>query len=188
VGGKTSFEAFDAKGTCCMSNTATNTLMAFDIDHPAKGWQQLSSYPGKPRWLPTVTSNAQSIWLLGGIFQNAQKSPVIRFDEVLKYDIAQGKWTVMPPLPKEAAEAQPLSSLTIANQILLFSSHKKVWGLDLGTEHYSETTPKPQSAAVDQFFWLGQETIGAGGENQPEGPRRRSPWTFTARIVPVGTK
>ena len=36
---------------------------------------------------------------------------------------------------------------------------------------------------IDQFFWLHDRIIGAGGESQVEGPRRRSEWTLVARVV-----
>lgn len=183
VGGTTSFEAFDAAGTCCASNTATNTLLVFDTDRPARGWQQRSPYPGRARWLPAVTSDGKSIWVFGGIFQAESKGAVTKFDEVLKYDLSQGQWNVMPPLPKGVADLQPLTSLAIKDHILLFSGQRKVWQLDLRTQQYSETTPMPEAAAVGQFFWLHQQIIGAGGESHIEGPRRRSPWTFIARLV-----
>jgi len=41
----------------------------------------------------------------------------------------------------------------------------------------------PEAVAVDQFFWLHDRIFGAGGESQIEGPRRRSEWTFVARVV-----
>jgi len=183
VGGTTAFEAFDAAGTCCASNTATSTLLELDTDHPANGLKQLSSYPGKARWLSSVASDGKSIWLFGGLFQAEQKAPVTKFDEVLRYDLSTGQWHVMPPLPTGAADLQPLTSLVIPNYILLFSAKKHVWKLDLRSQRYAKTTPMPEAVAVDRFLWLHQQIIGAGGEIQPEGPRRRSPLTLIARLA-----
>ena len=187
VGGTTAFEAMDEAGTCCTTRTATNTLLAFDTNHPARGWQRLASHPGKARWLSAVTTDGNAIWVMGGILQAEPKGPVTKFNEVLKYELATGKWQVMPPLPPDATEHQPLTALTIHGRILLFTTRKEVWQLDLGTQQYTRTTPLPLAAAVDRFFWLDQEIVGAGGEIQPPGPRRRSPWIFTGRITNLST-
>jgi hypothetical protein len=117
------------------------------------------------------------------MFQSASKDPVTNFREVLKYDLARESWGAMPPLPKAIADMQPLCSLKIGDRIFLFTGLKTVWQFDLGTGRYFETTPMPEAVAVDQFFWLHDRIIGAGGESQMEGPRRRSEWTFVARIV-----
>ena len=183
VGGATSFEAFDAAGTCCATNTVTNSLMALDTDSPAKGWRQLAPFPGRARWLPAVSTNGKAIWLFGGMLQSKSTDPVTNFREVLKYDLARENWSVMQPLPPIVADAQPLCSLKIRERIFLFTGLKTVWELEPGSERYSETTPMPEAVAVDQFFWLSDRIIGAGGESQVEGPRRRSEWTFVARIV-----
>jgi len=120
---------------------------------------------------------------LGGISKTEPRASVIKFDEVLKYDLSQGKWNVMPPLPRGVVDLQSLTSLAIEDHILLFTGQRNVWQLDLRTQQYAETTPMPQAVAVDQFFWLHQQIVGAGGESEIEGPRRRSQWTFTARLV-----
>ncbi|MGH9343056.1 MAG: Kelch repeat-containing protein [Terriglobia bacterium] len=184
VGGTTSFEAYDAAGTCCTSKTATSTLLRFDMGHPARGWRKLSPYPGAPRWLPAVAIHGKSIWLFGGIFESDPKVPPTEFDGVLKYDLTQGRWNVMPRLPKPVATIQPLCSLALGNNIFLFTGHKQVWQFNLRTQRYSETTPMPESVYVDRFFWVDERIIGAGGESTPAGPRRRSPWTIIARLSP----
>jgi N-acetylneuraminic acid mutarotase len=183
VGGATSFEAFDAAGTCCATNTVTNSLLVFDTESPAKGWRHLASFPGRGRWMPAATTDGKAIWLFGGMFQSHSADPVTNLGEVLKYDLARESWGAMPALPKALADMQPVCSLKIGDRIFLFTGLKTVWQLDLGTGRYSETTPMPEAVAVDQFFRLHDRIVGAGGESQVEGPRRRSEWTFVARIV-----
>jgi N-acetylneuraminic acid mutarotase len=183
VGGTTSFEAYDTSGTCCTTKTATNSLLVLDTNFPKKGWWQLAPFPGRGRWLPAVSTDGKSIWLFGGMFQSDSKDPVTNFSEVLKYDFARERWSVSPPLPKAIADMQPLCSLKIRDSIFLFTGQKTVWQLDLRSGRYSETAPMPEAVVVDQFFWLHQRIIGAGGESQVEGPRRRSEWTFVARVV-----
>jgi hypothetical protein len=157
--------------------------MVLDTDSPAKSWRQLAPIPGRGRWLPAATTDGKAIWLFGGMLQSASTDPVTNFRDVLKYGLARESWSVMPPLPQTIADAQPLCSLKIGDRIFLFTGLKAVWQLKPGTGRYSETTPMPEAVAVDQFFWLHDRIIGAGGECQVEGPRRRSEWTFVARIV-----
>lgn len=183
VGGTTSFESFDAAGTCCATNTVTNSLMVLDTDSPAKGWRQLIPFPGRGRWLPAASTDGKAIWLFGGMVQSKFMDPVTNFSEVLKYDLARESWSPAESLPKAMADMQPLCALKIRDHILLFTGQKSVWQFDSHTGRYSETTPMPEAVAVDQFFWLHDRIIGAGGESQIEGPRRRSEWTFLARIV-----
>jgi N-acetylneuraminic acid mutarotase len=183
VGGTTSYESFDLAGTCCATNTVTNSVLVFDADSPAKGWRQLAAFPGRGRWLPAATTDGKAIWLFGGMLQSKSTDPVTNFGDVLKYDLARESWSVMPPLPQTVADAQPLCSLRIGDRILLFTALKTVWELEPVTGRYSETTPMPEAVAVDQFFWLHDRIFGAGGESQIEGPRRRSEWTFVARVV-----
>ena len=64
---------------------------------------------------------------MGGLFSSAQKAPIEKFDEVLRYDIQECKWTTMPALPADVAQSQPLSSLSVENQILIFTDQTKVW-------------------------------------------------------------
>lgn len=185
VGGTRLFEAFDAAGTCCTSNTATKTLFVFDTEHPTKGWRKLPPYPGKARWLSTVAIDGNSIWLFGGLFQGSLKSPATNYRGVLRYNLQQQQWSVMPPLPKRAASGQPLCSLAHNNSIFLFTGHKHVWQFDLRTHQYAETTPMPREVYVGGFFWLDHRMIGTGGESIPAGPRRRSPYTFMVQISPA---
>jgi hypothetical protein len=48
---------------------------------------------------------------------------------------------------------------------------------------YRELTPLPEKVIVDKFVLLDDRIIGAGGENEPEGPRRRSEWSFIGRLI-----
>lgn len=182
VGGTTAFETLDAAGTCCSSYTASKSLFAFDTAHPARGWKRLVPYQGKARWLSTVAIDGNSIWLFGGLFEGGLKTPITYFDNGLRYDLKEHRWSVLPPLPKTVKSGQPLCSLALKNIIFLFTGHKQVWQFDLRTHRYSEATPMPKNVYVDGFFWLDHRIVGAGGESIPAGPRRRSPWTFIARI------
>jgi hypothetical protein len=48
---------------------------------------------------------------------------------------------------------------------------------------YSELNSFPEHVFVDKFVWLNDRIVGAGGENNIEGPRRRSEWTFIGKYL-----
>lgn len=181
VGGSTQFEPYDAIGTCCTTKTATNTLMTRNAAHQESGWRQLHSFPGTPRRLESVESDGKSIWMFDGVSQVSASEPLIRYPDVLRYDLARGVWSKMQPLPESLATVAPLSSLYGEGAILLFAQTGRVWQLDLTTLAYSETTPLPVPAIIDKFFWLDGRIIGAGGESPLDLPRRRSAWTIVGQ-------
>jgi N-acetylneuraminic acid mutarotase len=181
LGGATRFEPTDKAGSCCTSKTATNSLMVLDTARTANGWRQLPPYPGARRWGFSAGTDGKAIWMFGGTFQANISDPVIRFNEVLRYQIAESKWEVLRPLPESAAGA-PGAPLFLGDRVLLIGA-RKVWQLDLKTLEYSELSPLPEVAFVTTFVWLDNRIIGAGGENTIEGPRRRSEWTFIGRFV-----
>lgn len=182
LGGTTCFEAYDPAGTCCTTKTATNTLMSIEVDHPERGWHERSPYPGAKRWLPATVTDGKSIWMLGGFYQESAKDPPTTFADVLRYDIERDQWESMAPLPTAAKDAQPVSALWVENRILLFTFARKVWQLDPATSTYSEVAPLPEKVSVDRFVLIGDKIIGASGESDPEGPRRRSEWTFVGTV------
>ena len=183
LGGSTQFEPYDAAGTCCTTKTVTDSFMALDTAHPERGWRQLPPFPGPRRSLSAIETDGKSIWMFGGSFQLEQKDPITTFNEVVRYQLAEGKWETMPPLPDAAREAMPLSPFLVKDKIILVGGAKNVWQLDLKTLKYSELSPLPEAAFVDKFVWLDNMAIGAGGENSIEGPRRRSEWTFIGRVA-----
>lgn len=188
VGGTTAFEAYDAAGTCCTSKTATNSLWVFQPNHPAKGWQQLPAYPGRARWLPAVVFARGSIWIFGGLYQAIPNGSPTFFRTVLRYDLHDNHWSAMPPLPASTTRMQPLTALTIQDGILLFTPRRQVWKFNFASRRYLEMTPMPEAVAVDKFLFLDHLIVGAGGESAIEEPRRRSQWTFIARLVPASSQ
>jgi N-acetylneuraminate epimerase len=182
LGGTTQFEPLDPTGTCCTSKTATNSFMVLDTTRPEKGWSQLAPLPGPRRWFFSTTTDGKSIWMFGGRFQAEPQDPITNYSLVFRYDIAKVRWEAMKPLPEENPKASSPSPVVVKDKIILITNIKKVWQLDLGTLEYSELAPLPEAASVDTFVWLKDRIIGAGGENEIEGPRRRSEWTFIGRF------
>jgi hypothetical protein len=179
LGGVTQFEPVDAAGSCCTSQTATNSLMVLDTSQPSKGWRQLPPHPGAKRWGSSIATDGKSIWMFGGSFQAQVNDPITRFSEVLCYRIAESKWEVLKPLPDSVAGA-PGAPLFLEDRVLLIGA-KQIWQLNLRDLEYSELHPLPEVAYVTTFVWLNNRILGAGGENTIEGPRRRSEWTFVGR-------
>ncbi len=183
LGGTIRFEPYDAAGTCCTSQSATNSFMVLNTTRPAEGWRRLSPFPGAKRWGFSSETDGSFIWMFGGIYQAKPKDPVTKFDEVLRYNIVDGTWESMPPLPEATRDATPLTPVFTQDRIILVSFAKKVWQLNLKTLEYSQLAPLPEEAFVDKFVWINYQIIGAGGENRIEAPRRRSEWTFIGRFT-----
>jgi N-acetylneuraminic acid mutarotase len=183
IGGTTEFEPYDSAGTCCTSKTATNTAMVLDTAHRESGWQQLTPYPGAKRWLFAAETDGKSILLFGGIFQARQKDSVTNFNEALRYQLDDARWSVLPSLPAETHGTTPLTALFLNGRVILISSAKRVWQFNLKTLQYDELSPMPDAAFVDKFVLINDSIIGAGGESS-EGPRRRSDRTFIGKVEP----
>lgn len=185
LGGVTQFEPLDPTGTCCTSKTATNSFMVLDTTRPEKGWRQLAPLPDPRRWGFSTATEGKSIWMFGGTFQAKSQDPIANYNtQVFRYDIAQVRWEAMKPLPETKPKAGPPAPVVVKDKLILITNIKKVWQLDPGTLEYRELAPLPEAASVDKFVWLQDRIIGAGGENDIEGPRRRSEWTFIGRLGP----
>jgi hypothetical protein len=182
LGGAKEFEPYDPIGTCCTTLTATNSLWALDIKHPEKGWRELPSHPGSGRWMFTAETDGKSIWMFGGSFQTEKEAEFEYFNEVLQYSIAESAWKRVARLPTESTTVLPLVSVYVDGKIILISREKRVWEMDLTTLKYVELESVPEAAFVDKFVYSKGMLIGAGGENAVEGPRRRSDWTFLAKV------
>ena len=178
LGGVGRFEPYDDIGTCCTSRTATRRLMVWDTDHPETGWRQLPPYPGPRRWIFTADTDGESIWMFGGRYQENADGPTSVFNDVARYRIDEGAWESLPALPEATDKQRPLVALHVDRKVLLMSYEKTVWEFDVAAHTYTKTTPLPQKVFVDRFFWFDGQILGAGGENDGVGPRRRSEWTF----------
>jgi N-acetylneuraminic acid mutarotase len=179
LGGTSRFEPYDAKGTCCTSNSATNTLWALDTLDTAKSWEPLASYPGDLRWAQQAESDGSAIYMFGGSYQAAQKDPVKKLNEVLRYDLAAGRWSRVADLPPAMQGGTPAF---VHGNIILVAAAKQVMRFDPKTAQFSPLAPLPRDASVDRFAWIDPLLVGASGENSIEAPRRRSEWTFLGRV------
>jgi hypothetical protein len=182
LGGTTQFEPLDSTGTCCTSRTATTSFMVLDTARPEKGWSQLAALPGPRRWFFSTIADEKSIWMFGGRFQANPQDPLIDYNQVYRYDIAQARWKEMKPLPEKSPNAAPPSPVIVKGKIILVADTGKVWELDPMTMAYRDLARLPEATSVDKFVWLSDGIIGAGGENNLEGPRRRSDTTFIGRF------
>lgn len=179
LGGTREFEPFDSKGTCCTSRSATNTLWVLDTTDPSKAWKPLKNFPGALRWGHQAVTDGAAIYLFGGSYQAAQKDPVKKFNEVLRYDLAAGRWSRLGDMPEAAQQAAPVLA---RGKIILVAPAKKVMLFDPKSVKFSPLDPLPQDAFVDRFEWIDPLIVGASGENSIEAPRRRSEWTFLGRV------
>ena len=178
VGGNREFEAFDAKGTCCASLTARNTVWRLNPAEPAARWETLPGYPGELRWLHKAATDGQAIYLFGGVFSTAENIPAKKINEVLRLDPATG-WSKAADLPESLQIAAPAG---IVGRIVLVSGSADVMLFDPATARFTPLAGLPAKATVTQFVWIAPFLVGAGGERDPEGPRRRSEWTFVGLV------
>ena len=182
VGGTLKFEPRDPTGTCCTSKTATRTLMVLNTQRPQDGWKELAPYPGELRFYFNTETDGRAVWMFGGIYQATPSDPVTQFNDVCRYDPMRDKWEQAKPLPEVSHEGNNPSPVFFGDCIVLMNDFKRVWKLDLATQEYRELSPLPEAASVDRFVAIGNEIIGASGENFIEGPRRRSEWVFVGKF------
>jgi N-acetylneuraminic acid mutarotase len=178
IGGNREFEPFDAKGTCCTSLTAANTVWQLDTVNPAAGWKSLPGYPGNLRWLHKAATDGKAIYLFGGVFSIAENIPAKKINEVLRLD-PRGGWSRATDLPESLQIAAPVG---IVGRIVLVSGSADVMLFEPATATFFPLAALPAKATVTQFVWIAPFLVGAGGESDPEGPRRRSEKTFVGRV------
>jgi N-acetylneuraminic acid mutarotase len=179
LGGTRQFEPFDAKGTCCTSLTATNTLWVLDTTDAAKTWKPLAKIPGELRWGERAVTDGAAIYLFGGGYQAKVDDPVKKFNEVLRYEPSTDRWSRVADMPESMQGAAPVFA---GGKIILVGSAKKAMIFEPKTGRFLPVDPLPEDASVDQFLWMDPVLVGASGESTVEGPRRRSPWTFIGRL------
>ena len=179
VGGTRDFEPFDAKGTCCTTQTARNTLWALDTTEAAPKWKQRAGYPGPLRWLHSAATDGISLYLFGGIYQESTNAPVRKINDVLRYDVVTDRWSRVADLPETM---QAAAACSVQGKVLLVSAATDVLMFDPKTAGFSPLNPLIQKASIPYIAWIDPFLVGAGGENEIEGPRRRSEWTFIGRL------
>jgi N-acetylneuraminic acid mutarotase len=182
IGGTLKFEPRDPTGTCCTSKTATRTLLVLDTQHPADGWKELASYPGDLRFYFMADTDGKNVWMFGGIYQELPADPVKQFSDVCRYEPATKKWEQAKPLPELSHEGNNPSPVFVDNGFVLISDFQKVWKFDVTSQEYRELPKLPEAASVDRFVRIGNQIIGASGENFIQGPRRRSEWVFAGKL------
>jgi len=180
IGGNREFEPFDAKGTCCTSLTARNTAWVLDLSEPAASWKILPGYPGELRWLHKAATDGSALYLFGGIFQTAENVPAKKINEVLRFDVAGSRWSRLADLPEVMQIAAPVS---LRGKIVLIGGATDVVALEPRTAVFTRLASLPEKVTVSHFVWIDPFLVGAGGEGEVEGPRRRSDRTFVGRVT-----
>ncbi len=179
LGGTREFEPFDSKGTCCTTQTARNTVWSLDTAEAAPKWKERAGYPGPLRWLHTAATDGTSLYLFGGIYQESTNAPVQKIKEVLRYDVAMDRWSRVAELPETM---QTATACSVKGKVFLVSAATDVLMFDPKTAGFSSLNPLIQKASIPYIAWIDPFLVGAGGENEIEGPRRRSDWTFIGRL------
>lgn len=180
-GGVERFEPLDDTGSCCTTSSATNALALWDTAKPDAGWTNLPPLPGHARWLQQAVIDGSALYVFGGIFQARVSDPSTSFNQVWRYDLDAREWQLLADLPEDL---QGAAVLVAARRILLIGATKHAASFEPRQRTFTPLAPLPESATVDRFVWLAPFLVGASGENELQGPRRRSEWTFVGRFEP----
>jgi len=185
IGGVREFEPFDAIGTCCTSRTASGTLWRFDTAQPTAGWKSLAPFPGAPRWHHSAVTDGRAIYFFGGLFQAVKDDPIVKFNDVWRYDLATDTWSRFADLPEAMLGAAVVRA---GERIILVGKAGRVMLFDPLTARFSPLDDIPKDVSVNYFGWSGSVLVGASGETPLEGPRRRSEWTFIGQLHEGSTR
>lgn len=179
VGGTLEFEPFDEKGTCCTTKTARNTLWALDTAEVTPRWQERSGYPGELRWLHQAATDGTALYLFGGIYQATPNAPVQKINDVLSYDGKTDRWSRLADMPEAM---QMATAIGLQNKVILVSSTTEVMLFNPQHVSFSALNRMIERVSITKLQWIPPYLVGAGGENELEGDRRRSAWTFLGRL------
>ncbi|MBL9213960.1 MAG: hypothetical protein JNG83_00640 [Opitutaceae bacterium] len=179
IGGTREFEPFDAKGSCCTSQSARNTVWRADLSAPQSGWVELEPYPAAARWAHRAIADGGVIYVFGGFYQATAKDAAVSYDEVLRFDPAAKTWTRVGDMPPGL---QVCGLVRAKGQILLIGANRLAMRFNPADGTFSAIPALPRDANVDHFAWIEPYVVGASGENKEDGPRRRSEWTFVGRL------
>ncbi|MCI9043280.1 MAG: cyclically-permuted mutarotase family protein [Muribaculaceae bacterium] len=72
-----------------------NSLLCLDLDHQAKGWQELKAMPGSPRVQPVVAASDGKLYVFGGFAGRTPKAEPTVSTDGLCYDPKKNKWSAV---------------------------------------------------------------------------------------------
>ncbi len=151
----------------------SSTIWSWD---PAStdGFREHAPIPGRARMSFGLAGHADRIYLFGGFGDSGSDDD--NLDEVLSFDPAADRWTVLPPLPvaRRAWWAQ-----SVGDAILLLGGYTggfetDIYAFDPATATAELAGVLPHGLADSKFVQIGSHLVTAGGES---GNRLRAPWT-----------
>ena len=94
-------------------------LLVLDTQDMDKGWKELPSCPGTPRWYPAVAAAAGKVYVLGGLSGNDNQEK--QYSTVVDnwcYHPSSGQWERLPDLPIASGNF-PSGEITYADRFIL---------------------------------------------------------------------
>jgi N-acetylneuraminic acid mutarotase len=159
--------------------TATSQVWVFD---PTKAkWEQLESFPGRPRVVHTVAAMGNAIFLFGGATQ-PKGGPLEDLSDAYRFDTITRKWTALKSLPRPSRA----SWATVANgSIFLIGGSAErpqdtVYNYLPETDEYRLVSHLPSPLLDSKFFFHDGVFYGATGEDKG---RSRFPGLYIGRLV-----
>ena len=77
---------------------------------------------------------------------------------------------------------QMATALGLQNKVILVSSTTEVMLFNPQNVSFSALNRMIERVSITKLQWIPPYLVGAGGENELEGDRRRSAWTFLGRV------
>jgi solute:Na+ symporter, SSS family len=167
------------------ATTAENTLLAFHLDQPQRGWIELAPLPGPGRLLPVVGVRGDALFVFSGasLAPDAAGNPVRNYlRDAWRHDARHG-WRQLADLPRPAVAAPFPAPATGASHLFVIggddgalldfesrSRHpgfpRSVFGYDTVTDTWAEFGSLPSGmhspVTVPVVEWRGRFVIPSG--------------------------
>ncbi len=169
-------------------------LLVFDTREPQRGWQELPSCPGTPRWVPAMAAVKGEIYVLGGA--TGRDNPTGHYCTVVdnwKFDPARKAWTRLPDSPVSSGNF-PTGAIVYQHRFILLIGggqyphvmgpsgtlskpygktfkhylhnpyNSNVWVFDTRTNAFGTATPLPLNNNLPMAVLEGNQLNLLGGE------------------------
>ncbi len=90
-----------------------NSLLCLDLDHQAKGWQELKAMPGSPRVQPVVAASDGKLYVFGGFAGRTPKAEPTVSTDGLCYDPKKTNGAPWPVPPSPTASPSPSAEVLL---------------------------------------------------------------------------
>lgn len=145
---------------------------------PGKAWESRAAMPGPVRFGAAVAGVGDRILVAGGC--TPENGSVRNLDEILAYDPASDRWSVVGRLPLPARGASPVVD---GNRMVTFGGYTDRFEPTVlaitAAGNVTKVGELPVGLAGARFVTMGREVLGVSGEN---GIKMRFPGTIACTL------